>query len=230
MALVKYGGGITQMSGSIAGNTFARNRSGNYVRARTKPVNPNSAAQITCRSGIAQIVAYWNDIVTPNERIAWSTYANAVAFKNKLGETTYLSGFNHFVRYNAIYLRQAGLIEASGPSVLALPAQDSTVSVVAKVTGNNLEITYDAGAEWQSIPGSQMIIWCGQPQLATRNFFAGPWKLAGGIAIGQANPKVISAPYTLILGQKIWIYARILIAPTDPRLSNPTVKSTVVVA
>ncbi|GAI58374.1 unnamed protein product, partial [marine sediment metagenome] len=39
MALVKYGGGITQMSGSIAGNTFARNRYGNYVRSRTKPIN-----------------------------------------------------------------------------------------------------------------------------------------------------------------------------------------------
>ena len=41
MALVKYGGGIIQMSGSMAGNTFARNRYGNYMRARTKPVNPN---------------------------------------------------------------------------------------------------------------------------------------------------------------------------------------------
>ncbi|GAH50296.1 unnamed protein product, partial [marine sediment metagenome] len=45
MALVKLGGGIVQISGSIAGNTFARNRFGNYMRSRTKPVNPNSTRQ-----------------------------------------------------------------------------------------------------------------------------------------------------------------------------------------
>ncbi|GAH13494.1 unnamed protein product, partial [marine sediment metagenome] len=50
MSLVKYGGGIVQMSGSIAGNTFARNRYGNYVRARTKPINPNSDRQVVVRA------------------------------------------------------------------------------------------------------------------------------------------------------------------------------------
>ncbi|GAH28464.1 unnamed protein product, partial [marine sediment metagenome] len=38
MALVKYGAGIIQMSGSIAGDVHARNRFGNYIRPRTKPV------------------------------------------------------------------------------------------------------------------------------------------------------------------------------------------------
>ena len=31
MALIKYGGGIVHASGSLAGNTFARNKYGNYM-------------------------------------------------------------------------------------------------------------------------------------------------------------------------------------------------------
>ncbi|GAI01350.1 unnamed protein product, partial [marine sediment metagenome] len=45
MALIKYGGGIVQISGSIAGTVFARNKMGNYARPRTKPVNPRTARQ-----------------------------------------------------------------------------------------------------------------------------------------------------------------------------------------
>jgi len=230
MALVKYGGGITSMSGKMAGNVFAHNRNGNYVRAGTKPVNPNTTQQSVCRSIIQQLTAHWHTTVTPAERIAWATYANAIAMKNRLGETTYLTGFNHFIRYNAIALRQTGVIITAGPTTLALPGQDSTVSVVASAAAQTLAVSYDATLPWQAIPGSKMVCSMGQPQLATRNFFAGPWKLAGGISIGNANPKLIAAPFTLILGQKIWMYERIMTGPLDARLTEPKTFSTTVVA
>ncbi|GAH66828.1 unnamed protein product, partial [marine sediment metagenome] len=122
-ALVKYGGGIIQMSGSIAGNTHARNRYGNYVRARTKPVNPNSARQIKIRAVIAELTERWLNTLTDNQRTAWATYAAAIAMKNKLGETIHLSGFNHYIRSNAGYLDAVAQYFDDGPEELTLPDQ-----------------------------------------------------------------------------------------------------------
>lgn len=230
MATVRFGAGIIQMSGSIAGVVHARNRFGNYIRPRTKPVNPNSTAQALCRSIVAQLAAYWNDTCTPAERIAWATYAAAIAMKNRLGETIYLTGFNHFIRCNAIYLRQTALVESTGPTTLALPAKDSTLSMTATVSDNSLHVTFNESAAWRLIANSMMVIWLGQPQLVTRNFFNGPWKLAGGISEVNPSPKTIYAPYTLVLGQKVWAYGRILTGPTDMRLSEPMVISCTVTA
>ena len=230
MALVKYGGGITGMSGSLAGNTHARNRFGNYIRARTKPVNPNSTQQSKCRDVIAQLASYWHDTCTPAERLAWATYAAAIAMKNRLGEVVYMTGFNHFIRCNAIYLRQSGLVEATGPTTLALPEKDSTLSMTAMVSDQSLHVSFNESSPWRSITGSMMVVFAGQPQQVTRNFFNGPWKLAGGIAAANPTPKTIASPYTLTLGQKIWAYARILTGPADMRLSETMVISCTVTA
>ena len=210
MALVKFGGGITQMTGSIAGNTFARNRYGNYVRSRTKPVNPNSTAQGFARSVIGTVTQAWRSDLTAAKRIAWGTYANAVAMKNKLGETTYLSGFNHFVRSNAVLLQSAKGLVTAGPTVLALPEKDPTLAVSASVATQLLTLVYDTGQPWMAEAGAFLQIEQGQPQNVTRNFFAGPWKYAGKIDQNAVPTYTVAAPFTLVLGQKTWIACRIV--------------------
>jgi hypothetical protein len=230
MALVKFGGGITQMSGSIAGNTFARNRYGNYVRSRTKPVNPNSVLQSLCRSSIGQTTQAWRTSCSAAQRAAWKTYADAIAMKNKLGETTYLSGFNHYCRVNAFRARLIEPIIAAGPTVLALPEKDPQFAVTASVATQQVSISYDATLPWHAIVSSFIAVFMGQPQNATRNFFAGPWKYTGMIQIEDTSPKALAAVMTLVLGQKVWVYARICTGPTDGRLSEPMLASCIVAA
>jgi hypothetical protein len=230
MALVKYGGGITQMSGSIAGNTFARNRNGNYVRARTKPVNPNSTAQIVMRQAVAYFTARWHEVLDSTMRNTWIAYANAVAFKNKLGETTYLSGFNMYIRYNTFRLQNGNSKADSCLGPQALPGKDPAYSVLAYASTNKIYVSWDADLPWTDIAASILGVYCGQPQLATRNFFAGPWKNGGPIPGNQTPPYQMTAPYTLVTGQKIWTYARIATGPTDGRLSEPMISSTIVAA
>ncbi|GAI21240.1 unnamed protein product, partial [marine sediment metagenome] len=106
-ALAKYGGGIVQISGSVAGNVHARNRFGNYIRPRTKPVNPHSVRQEAARAILSYLAEYWHGHMDQDQRDAWDIYATAVAMTNRLGETIHLTGFNHFIRTNACYL-QAG--------------------------------------------------------------------------------------------------------------------------
>jgi len=79
MALVKFGGGVVGMSGSIAGTTFARNRSGSYARAKTKPINPNTTLQNLVRATFAMLSARWAQTLTEAQRTAWNLYASSVS-------------------------------------------------------------------------------------------------------------------------------------------------------
>jgi hypothetical protein len=228
MALIKYGLGVTQMSGSVGGVTAARNRNGNYFRARTKPVNPNSTSQVFARSIIGTLSQAWRTDLTAAKRIAWNSYANAVAMKNKLGEVTYLSGFNHFVRSNAVLLQSGKGLISAGPTVMALPEKDPTLAVAGSVATQKLTLTVDAGQPWALEANAFLQVEQGSPQNETRNFFAGPWKYCGEIP--QAAPLVLTldAVYTLVLGQKTWIACRIVRA--DGRVSEVMYASCIVAA
>ena len=222
MALVKFGGGITQMTGSIAGNTFARNRYGNYVRARTKPVNPNTAAQGAMRSSVSFCTERWHDTLTALQRIAWANYADAVAMKNKLGEAVFLSGFNHYIRSNVEAKRQAITLYDDGPTTLALPEKDPTLAATLSSLTQKISVIFDDTLPWCDEDGSYMFVYMGRPQLLTKNFFNGPWKFAGKIAGSSVAPPssgdLLDAPFTITNGQKVFIYARILRA--DGRLTE----------
>ena len=223
MALVKFGGGIIQASGSIAGNTFARNRYGNYMRARTKPVNPNTARQGTIRASMSALVEAWNDELTEAQRTAWRLYADTVAMTNKLGESIKLSGFNHYVRSNSIRLQcgPASRID-SGPTEFSLPVVDPTLTVTCQ-NDNTIDIAYDDTMPWCDLDNEQMMIFMGSPQSAGRNFFAGPWRYAmrivgNAIAAPTSPSEGNTPPFVITPGQKVWFYARI--SKADGRLSN----------
>ena len=222
MALVKYGGGIMQMSGSLAGNTFARNRSGNYVRSRTKPVNPNSTRQSFIRAGLAFLTSRWSTDLTPVQRTAWNLYASSVSMQNKLGESIYLSGFNHYIRSNIIRKQLALAIIDDGPVIFEIPAADPTFAITASEATQQITSSYDAGMDWATATGAYMVIYGGKPQNAQRNFFAGPWRVFGVVsgvdAAPPESPNITASPFAFAELQRLWCYARIL--KLDGRLSE----------
>lgn len=222
MALVRYGGGIIQMSGSIAGNTHARNRYGNYVRARTKPTNPNTDLQVAIRSIVAQLADRWSQTVTAVQRTAWGLYASSVAMKNKLGETVYLSGFNHYIRSNSARLQAGGTVVDDGPVIFEIPDHDPTFTVSASEATQMLSFVFDNTLAWANEAGGHLIKFQGQPQNAQRNFFAGPWRLIGkvdGVAeTPPTSPDEEAAVFAFAEGQHQWVYARI--SRADGRLSE----------
>lgn len=232
MALAKMGGGIIQLSGSIAGNVFARNRYGNYVRPRTKPVNPQSSFQEAVRNAMSYLVEYWHSTLTAAQRTAWETFAQAIAMQNKLGETIYLTGFNHFVRANIELVRQAMTLVADGPTVLALPETDPTFAIAASEASGEISVTFDNALPWANEAEGHMFVYQGRPQIATRNFFNGPWRfmdsIEGDDVTPPTSPAAQTAPFTLVAGQKVWCYARIVRA--DGRITNPFTASCVVAA
>jgi len=212
MALVRFGAGIVQVSGSIAGTVHARNRFGNYIRPRTKPVNPHSARQESIRAILSYLAEYWHETLSIAQRAAWKVYADAVPMKNRLGETIHLTGFNHFLRSNAARMNHHAGPVTFCPNLLSLPEKDpdlvcSDEGVVAQTfTFTNNVAFFAANGD----PFVNLFIYQGLPQLASRNFFAGPWRYIGAfdVASGQAGTDTFDAGFPFAADQKVWFAAR----------------------
>jgi hypothetical protein len=223
MALVRYGGGIAQMSGSLGGNTYAHNRSGNYVRTRTKPVNPNTDLQTKVRAAMAFLTDRWSQTLTGAQRAAWNLYASNVVMKNRLGVDINLSGFNHYIRSNMIRKQTTTAIIDDGPVVFEIPASDPTYAITASEATQVVSNAFDITMDWATEAGAYMYFFQGVPQNPQRNFFNGPWRLSGALAGADpgplASPKDRPAVFAFAEGQRLWGYARI--SRADGRLSSP---------
>ncbi len=223
MALVKFGGGITQMSGSIGGTVFARNRYGNYARSRTKPINPNTALQVAVRAALSELTVRWSTTLTAAQRTAWNLYASSVAMLNRLGETVFLSGFNHYIRSNSVRTRYAIAPIDAGPTLFEIPASDPALAFTASEATQQITLAFDDVFAWASEDGAHLAIYQGQPQNAQRNFFDGPWRntaiIFGDAGVPITTPQIIPVSFAIAEGQRVWIYARI--SRADGRLSAP---------
>lgn len=222
MALVKYGGGVTQMSGRIGGDVHARNSTSNYIRAGTKPINPNTARQIVVRSLVAELTARWGATLTAVQRTAWNLYAASVAMKNRLAETIYLSGFNHYVRSNVFRMQGGMAVVDAGPVIFELPAHDPAFNVSISEATQQITTTYDDTMDWNNETGGGLWCYMGSPQNAQRSFFNGPWRYCGGLngvtGAPPASPQVLACSFVASEGQHIWVSARLFRA--DGRLSE----------
>lgn len=222
MALLKLGPAVSGISGSIGGTTFSRNRYGNYARARTKPVNPNSVRQVAVRAAMSLCRVIWFGTLTAAQRAAWALYATNVPMINRLGETINLSGYNQFCR-SAAALLNAGLdVVAAGPTEFALPEQDNTLAAASTADDQKLGITFDNTLPWAHETGANLLIYMGAPQDTTRNFFNGPWRYAGKVAgsstTAPTSPASLDVPYPVAADNKVFVKARIQRA--DGRLSG----------
>lgn len=219
MALVQFGGGITRMSGSLAGNTFAKNRYGSYVRARMKPVNPNSWRQVYARTIMSYLTEYWFDELSIAQRESWNTYAQAIVMKNKLGDSIKLSGFNHFIRSNSVRKWYGASIGAEAQITLkdapggnGLPPKDPAVAIEVDADPQQIKVTFNKDEEWCTEPFALLIMRQGLPQKGSRNFFKGPWKsglIILGNALGLSGEVDFLPTIPVAEGQKQWCTFRI---------------------
>jgi len=212
MALIKFGAAIVDARGSIAGTTFSRNKSGAYVRARVKPVNPKSVRQEAARTILSYLAEYWHKTLSPTVRGHWETYAAAVPMLNKLGETIHLSGYNHFMRSNSVRMTSHPTAVNFAPTVLSLPAKDNEL-VCAEENITAQTFTFNCNSDLFAANGDPIVsimLDQGQPQLVSRNTYHGPWRYMGFIDVpeGTAGTATENAPFTFALDQKVWFRAR----------------------
>jgi len=214
MALIRYGGGIVAMSGSIAGSVFARNRFGNYARPRTKPVNPHSDRQEAIRAILSHLAEAWHSDLDATQRGLWNVYAAAITTKNRIGDDVKLTGFNHFLRTNCPQLMLAEAIKTAAPSTLSLMEKDeTTICSEEDIAGQTITFTFD-DTGWGVTPDDKywLCFYQGKPQLVSRFFYGGPWRFmsAAGTVAGALGTQTLPAEYAFAEGQKVWFQARMI--------------------
>lgn len=220
--LVKFGGGVIDARGSVGGNVFSRNASGAYVRARVKPVNPNSDRQSRIRAIMASRTASYLDSASSAQRVEWGVFASNMPEKNKLGEDIRFSGFVQYIKSNVAALNAGLPAILSGPVIFTKPGEDPLFEVTASEGSQELSIVFSEGRDWVDEDNAGMIIRVGIPQNASRNFFDGPWRHAGLIAgdssTAPTSPATITSPWPIVELQKVWVGGRII--RSDGRLSD----------
>jgi hypothetical protein len=161
---------VAEARGSIGGTTFARNRAGAYARNRTKPVNPSSPKQIVVRLRLSSLQTIWQQTLGSAGRAPWDAVASANPFKNKLGQASPISGFNLYLRVNALRLIP-GLALATVPPTppLELDIKGFTVTA-ASATG--LQIT---AKDANFVTTDHVLIHWTDAMSQGRNFWKGPY-------------------------------------------------------
>jgi len=224
MALIRLGLG-SQASGSLGGTVFSHNRFGAYVRARSIPVNPQTARQVVVRNIMQNLAILWNNTLTQAQRDAWIEYGANTPYLNRLGEAINLTGLNWYTGSNLLAL-QAGLTRVDdAPTIFTQAQAELALAVTASEATQNLTITYDDTQDWVSEDGAQQSVFMGIPKNANTKFFKGPWQFIGLIAgdsgAPPVSPAVIAASYPFAAGQRIWVKTRIRRA--DGRYSAPAI-------
>lgn len=223
MALVKLGGGVVDIRGAIAGSVFSRNRSGNYIRGLTIPVNPATPAQTKIRACMGQVRDAWFNTLTQDQRDAWAVYAANVPMTNRMGESISLTGWNFFSRTATAALYNDLAVVADAPTDFSLAEQDSTLSITISEATQQVSVAFDDTMDWLNESGAQLFIYASRPQNVTVNFFKGPYRITGVVEGDSTTPPVspaaLAVPFPVVEGHKVFVQARIMRA--DGRLSEP---------
>ncbi len=225
MALIRFAEG-QQRSGSIGATVYSRNRFGQYIRARSLPVNPNTARQVAVRNAVRALSIAWQLQLTQFQRDGWTAYAANVSWLNRLGETVKLTGLNHYVRTNVNLVSNAFSRIDDAPTEFNIGTAELTLGVTASEATQQITVTFDdsllALNPWVDVDGGRQFVFMGLPQNSGIKFFGGPYRLAGVIAgdlaLPPTSPELFAAPFPVAEGQRIWAKTRIL--RPDGRLSE----------
>lgn len=206
---VKFKGNlITQASGSIAGVTASHNRGGQYFRARSIPVSPNTPQQAFMKSTLANLSASWSEILTSPNRDAWNTYALATPLLDALGDPRNVGGLGMFVRGNAGAIQAAMTRIDAGPATPGLAIL--TAPGITSISAGTQLITYTFlnSDAWAGAVGGAIFVYASRPQEQSINGFKGPFRFAGrtlGAGTPPTSPKTHLMPFTVSIGQKVFV-------------------------
>jgi hypothetical protein len=101
MAIITPSANISEIRGSVGAQTFSRNHWRAYVKARTSPVQPDTASQVNMRTLLSNASQAWRDL-TNEERLNWIQFANDTNTHSRLGSSHKLTGFNAFSRQHVL--------------------------------------------------------------------------------------------------------------------------------
>lgn len=223
---------ISEASGTVGGAVYAKNRGGNYIRARVVPVQPRTPAQVAVRAAFTSASKAWSSL-TDTARSGYTSLANQITLHDAIGNAYKPTGDQLFVSLSqtltALGKPTVTTPPASLDSVIAL----GTLTVVASVAGGT------AGANLltvlvQTNTATQNILVRASAQVsAGRSFFGrSQYRQVSALLHPSAAAKDITTAYVarfgaLRLGQKLSLS---LVPCSDNGFQGSETKINVVVA
>ena len=140
MAKIKLAGAVGEISGSVGGNTYSRNRYGPYIRLRSVPTLVQNEYTLGVREAFSNASRLWYGL-TIAQRAAWNLWSSLNPVVDRLGEKVQLAGNAAFIRINALLL-QAGLSTRDDPPVGENPQTLSSLTFTADIGAGNFGVVF----------------------------------------------------------------------------------------
>lgn len=174
MAVINTGSIVNDIRGSVGTETYARNQGGIYVRARTTPADPNTAAQQACRAAVTALSQYWSATLTDQQRNDWRRYAHQHPQPDRFGNPHLTNGYTRFIQVNANRYRLDTAVAFSfpptapalHPPVFTFTASSGTEEVIIALPPTNYDPPFN---------GLELFAFIGPEVNAGVNFYNGPW-------------------------------------------------------
>lgn len=196
---------ISEARGKLGGSVFSRNASGQYVRAKTQPANPQTVSQQANRALFATAAKQWS-LLSEATRAQWSGAAAGLVRRDSLGQKFTPSGFNTYLRaYFNIQVYGGGAAPTS-PFGAALTPDTAVLTLFAFPVGSGkalLQVTKAASVAW---PGSGWKAWGSLCQPPGVNFM-GPamYRRLGTPDSVSTNTMQLENAYFHTFGAQPWV-------------------------
>lgn len=182
-------------SGSIQGQTFSRNRFGQYVRSRSIPVNPSSTFQQTVRTRMATNAQAWR-LLTATQRAGWADLGAQISRDDTLGQAYTLNGFMAYCMVNNNRLA-AGDAVVSDAIIYTVPGP--LLTITPTITSASFSLAFTA----TPLAASTRAFWYIGPQRTAGRSFEGDLRLITVTAAAAASPTNVLAAYQARFGAPV---------------------------
>jgi len=211
MAKVKYGGGIQDIRGSLAGQVHSRNTFGNYIRQKVSPVQPRTSRQLEIRTLFSELSRRFSNTLSDEQQEAWRQAAASAPVRDVFGDSITLTGINLYARLNSLRLLQGLPPLDDPPPVEEVPRLDSLT-----LTWNGDAGTLEVGFAPTPIPpGLSLFVWTTEPLNPGVAFVSPKLRLLTILPQGTTSPADITTQYVarygaITKGKRIFVAAELV--------------------
>jgi len=156
MALVTFGGIVSEARGKLGSVVYSRNRYSAYARNKTIPHNAKTPPQVTVRANFSTVAKTWSGTLTAPQRTAWNEYADLIHASNVLGQRKHYTGFAAFCQAYMFNLAEGNIVIPSTPAFPTATQPTSFAITAASVAAATLTVT------WTPTPPVPIVMraWC----------------------------------------------------------------------
>lgn len=182
-----YGPLISDARGKIGGTVFTRCRSGAFARINRVPVFNQTNRRSAWASAMTYVYINWLNGLSPAQRAGWNTLGDNTTFTNGLGANYHPSGWNLFLRYNAVRMYFKGTYRKTAPGAAVGPH----FAVTYTTPGPPYTIHAQVHASYQDL--DLIAFWATKGRPPTQYSFSGTYLLDyyNTGAVLKANPTEI---------------------------------------